>query len=434
MSRNRPLINRSPDIRGMQDFVADRDREDPLAFVGRSHEIAEINQVVGRVAAGKTKGLTQIITGAPGAGKTALLGELKKRWANNTPGQPPLAVELPAAVFETPPEAISMVLDAMDPVKAREIGAVITETTTGELGVAAGIKAGGSRARSVQYGRPVEWLGRLAGMYPDWTRPIVLMVDEAQNMRADHQEDGRTLNRLLEEIHQGNHGLPLLLIAAGLGNTVDRLEDMGLSRPAGRSTHRLGRLSYGECSEATQRIFGRFRVQGDEAARRTWIEAIIRSSDGWPHHLQNNLQGACMALAEAGGDLGRASLEKAMQEGAAARLEYYDRRLGPLRKAGSAVHAAIQALDGERGASYGDLEAAVHAGLQAEAAKRPGVMKRWDSDIVMSSMIHRGIIQEHEQGRYQCPIPSMRQYILDTCAPSGPCQEERGTPRTYWPM
>ena len=43
---------------------------------------AAIKQVVGRVAAGKTKRLAQIITGAPGVGKPAPLGELKKRWGS----------------------------------------------------------------------------------------------------------------------------------------------------------------------------------------------------------------------------------------------------------------------------------------------------------------------------------------------------------------
>ena len=50
-----------------------------------------------------------------------------------------------------------------------------------------------------------------------FARFVVLLVDEVQTMPRDTGGDGRT--RLLAEIHDGRHGLPIVAALGGLGDS-----------------------------------------------------------------------------------------------------------------------------------------------------------------------------------------------------------------------
>ena len=57
----------------LRDYADDWDRSAPAAFAGRKDEIAALASRLGRVASHKNPaGMTTIIQGAPGVGKTAL--------------------------------------------------------------------------------------------------------------------------------------------------------------------------------------------------------------------------------------------------------------------------------------------------------------------------------------------------------------------------
>ena len=75
------------DIDGLRKFVRIRDRSDPPYFVGRKDVIADIEDTCRamwknhRAGVPQDKGITRIIHGAPGAGKTSLIGHFDQRWS-----------------------------------------------------------------------------------------------------------------------------------------------------------------------------------------------------------------------------------------------------------------------------------------------------------------------------------------------------------------
>ena len=65
----------------LKDLVRSReDRSAPVRFAGRQDEIGLILSRADRMGDDESAGLTVIVQGAPGAGKTALLNEVSKRF------------------------------------------------------------------------------------------------------------------------------------------------------------------------------------------------------------------------------------------------------------------------------------------------------------------------------------------------------------------
>ncbi len=74
-----------PDLEGLREFTEWDDREDALFFVGRKREIGNVERLCERAMqhAGvgrRLMGMTSVLQGASGAGKTAILSHLKLRW------------------------------------------------------------------------------------------------------------------------------------------------------------------------------------------------------------------------------------------------------------------------------------------------------------------------------------------------------------------
>ena len=95
--------------RALSDFVEDGARAQPPVFVGRGAVIADIETAArrahdkwlsGEVDAGC--GLTRLVQGAPGAGKSALLRRLEERWRGGPAPGCAFAVRLAASALAAP--------------------------------------------------------------------------------------------------------------------------------------------------------------------------------------------------------------------------------------------------------------------------------------------------------------------------------------------
>ncbi|MCY4274772.1 MAG: hypothetical protein OXE41_05180 [Gammaproteobacteria bacterium] len=66
--------------------------------------------------------------------------------------------------------------------------------------------------------KKIEGIGALIRKMPSnkWERPILLAIDEAQNLPADRNSPHWIF---LRSLHDGEAGLPITLVLAGLGNT-----------------------------------------------------------------------------------------------------------------------------------------------------------------------------------------------------------------------
>ena len=398
-----------PDIAGLRVFALEDDRLPPPAFVGRRDIIADIEHAVSEAAAGgaAVRGRTRLVFGAPGAGKTALLHELARRWrarAADGDASAPLPVDCQPGELTSPVAFAEAILSALVPDSSYDVAK--STTTEGGGGVPGIVGLSVFRTRSVpslvdsvQAGR-TPWAAVREATQPErLVRPVVLLVDEAQNMPGDPGGDGRT--RLLAEIHDGRHGLPIVAVLGGLGDSRQVMARRGISRFARGGVHSLPLLVHTESGEAVKRFLARHRIAGDGETEARWQRRIVEACNGWPQHLHNYLCGAAQALADAGGDLEHADLDAALAAGDEWRRQYYDARLEGVNADFPAVADVVGRIPESGAAMHRIVEWCREAtGTAAEG-----------SDL-HARMIHDGVLQEMPGGLVTCPIPSFRQYIL----------------------
>ena len=60
-----------------------------------------------------------------------------------------------------------------------------------------------------------------------WKRPVVVAIDEAQNMPGD---ENSPVGLLLQAFHESQANLPVIVLLAGLSDTKMRVRELGLSR------------------------------------------------------------------------------------------------------------------------------------------------------------------------------------------------------------
>ena len=406
-----------PDIEGLKAYIVDGDRQAPVRFAGRAREIETILALAGRARHGKV-GLTHVISAAPGAGKTALLREVAARCTTQGVARP---VYLQAKTFSNPANVIQALLEDVDPEAAERLGLVETRTQGSSVGAEAGAAVPGLKA-GVQ-GESHESIARQRKTLPtdfeeafellaDKKTPIVLLVDEAQAWEGD-LPSGRS--GLLMDAHVNRKRLPLLIIAAGLGNAPAAVAKRGASKlKTEEGLLVLGALSEDEMREVCSAFFDHYGITGSEARRAEWTEALITGTDGWPRHLTNVLRGAATQLAKAGGDLEKASLKEALQSASRFRRQYYDDQLSPFEGMPELLTEVFTAMP-RGGGSKAKVENAIDDAYDAF----PRLERRMPCTEVFKNLLHQGLIQKMRPGRYDCPIPSLRSAVEALCAEEG---------------
>ena len=415
--------DKGSDLDGLQEFARRTDRSRPLHFAGREPEFEFIRSALKQVCdpkEGGDAGATQLITAAPGAGKTALLRELEERWSRKTTKT--RVVRLNPGDFDDPALAMREFLKQLDAAAARKAAAVTTETESDDVRTKAGVagliqvEGGGQAWRAVQRAeRPVKF-SQAFELLTDRKTPVVVLVDEAQKWGADCVVDGVPTSKLLMEAHQNEARLPLLIVAAGLGDLEESLRNRGLSRLATRkSIHVLGPLSEDEMREVVEVFFDRFGVEGDAEQRTAWTEAILADTCGWPRHLTNALFGAAEAIHAGGGDLAESSLDETRGIAAAYRQEYYEKSVRPLVAMPQLLSAVFTAMDPASGATEYALKKAIRQAYETD----PDLNEEMERGEAYTELLHQGLIQDRGGDRYDCPISSLRRYVEEFCRARG---------------
>ena len=243
----------------------------------------------------------------------------------------------------------------------------------------------------------------------------MLLVDEAQLWGTDLGDPSRRYSSLLTEAHLNQQRLPLLVVAAGLGDTKEVLAQRGASKLSANALLALGPLSNEEMREVCVKFFERFGVTGSNDRRAEWTEALITGTDGWPRHLDNALRGAAQALIEGSGDLSQSSLDAARASGLGFRREFYRSQIKPFQGMPELLAAVFGAMPKETGGTAGKIEDAIDAAYEAH----PKLERRMVWSQAFTTLLHQGLIQDFSHNHYDCPIPSMRVYVEEFCAHSG---------------
>ena len=399
------MANGGPDLEGLRFFSEPSDREHAAFFVGRDDEIDDIERALARAlrhaqSGQRSAGATRLIQGAPGAGKSALLARLEEKWTQAGPPAPHvLLVHL--GELADPDRIAEAVAMRLDPRRAERFRR--TETRSGSIGISG---VGGAWAAETA---PPAGFGALRQIFPPerWQRPLCLLVDEVQNLEPAQVE-------VLQRLHEAVDGLPVAPVLAGLGNARDVLAKHGISCLSDGAVHMLGRLEPGQPAESVRLMLEGFRVEAVETEAARWAALLEDRSDRWPQHLRNGMRALTEGLLASGGALASVSEDAVMAGAEARRLEAYRARRSSEMLASGRLLAAVMAAVPEEGLDY------VRALDVIEEMARPASGWRLPAGMgpegYLDHLVNRGALQDDGTGHLACPIPSLRQFLIEAVA------------------
>ncbi len=362
------------------------DRGEAKYFYGRE-DILHMFQETLKEAIEKDGGTILVIQAPPGAGKTALLCECKRlaHWWQ--------VADIKRSALWNPNvmrKAIGLAPET------RKVGG----TATG--GWDHGVKAVGTR-ETVTDSSPRTTLDILKAE----EKPLLLVLDEAQKLGAVDRlsPDAReALEDTLDDIHNGNLGKPVVLLAAGLGLTTRALEALEISRIEGDSLVELGGLTRSEEMAVMQDWLRKEgKAKGDVTP---WINRIMRETHGWPQHIMAYMKPATRYLLAHEGKITPAGLDHVLSEGETNKNRYYEARakgLGPEHR--KSIAKIFLNTPGEPGLS----EKTIKESLAREYGEH-------EADVVFYRALRKGVFFERKEC-FSIPIPSMWHWFQENFLP-----------------
>ncbi len=329
----------------------------------------------------KKEGTIFIVQGPPGIGKSALLDECRKKAKNKKWEVRKLVVP---ALWDQ---------DAM----AECLGLKKKESTTektveggGEIiaGVAK-IKGGlsGTTKKSTPKVTPRSLIQKIK-------KPLLLILDEAQHLGEDGgppKEHLHAVKALLTEIHNGELGKPVILLAGGLGMTHAAFRALGISRMAAQCRFDLQPLKKEEERAVVQDWLSAGKAKGDTTP---WINAITRETYLWPRHVDSYARNAAHLVSANDGVMTEELLRLVMENGREERLEYYESRLEEIKD----DHVLI-------------LEEMFHSDLARKGLSEAGII-RYLGKAGFEKAVSKGVLHRYKDS-YTIPIPSMYDYLTE---------------------
>ena len=400
-----------PNLEALRKYAIVEDRELTPFFAGRKGVIGRVEDACARALedciGGKgAKGRTWLIQGAPGAGKTSLLDYLAERW-RSAGGKTAIAVRVDLECLADLPvltEQIASVAGIGDHFRVAETESM--QVGTSILGIA---RADGSRSTATAPLRAN--LDNLAAIKPPkgWKRPICVMIDEIQSVRRKHQIGLRTL-------HLAEHGLPIVPILAGLGNSQDVLDgdEIELSRLSSECVVDLGRMDFLEAQESVRKFFIECGVVCNEENVEAWAEEIADLSDCWPQFLRSGIAALSGELARSGGMLAEICRKAVIDRAVLLRERAYRRRRSPgMAKSKELVAKLMRSAE----ASGLDWDEAVDIIRELDSGPdgpaRRSLPEGKTAEAFLSELIRKGALQRSDRmnERLVCPIPSFRDFL-----------------------
>ena len=442
-----------PDLEGLARFVGRKDRGRPAHFAGRADFVAEVASTLRMVMVAEgvpddeAPGLTLLFQGAPGAGKTALLRELARRFRADAAAQAdassagvPVPLVVARDLLYSEEAVVLAIAEAMDDagtpgwnVKPVDFRRTASHDVSGGVKIV-GLSAGGRRGGS-QAPEPATFnvLRRLQPPHT-WTRPVCLLVDEVQGLEPGARD-------VLNKLHNHMQGLPVLTVLAGLGDSSALFSEekgkVGISRFGLESVRDMPGLSPEEGMSSVLGMLEVFRVDLRGADPEDWASALVELSDSWPQHLHNGQRALAKDLLRTRGRLAEADWNRVLkQQWEWRETAYGDRVSTEMHDARCLVGAVMAALPPE-GLRSGQVIDAIRQTVRGHTAGDVPPPQEWDLPEGMtaadfrSHLVHRGALHfEPKTNLYYCPIPSFRDYLVakgmdgPQAAPEEPQQDD----------
>ncbi len=361
------------------DFIEDRGPAE--YFHGRQEVIDMFTSALKRYLS-KKRGSTFLIQGAPGAGKTALLDQLRlvaedRKWKT--------------AEIDAP--ALWDVKTLRESIPDRNI----LKKLSGKVN--AGLPEVGSIEISVK-----DSAETIKKVLKSGRKPLLLILDEAQMLGGSNKPVGQqhtVAANVLKAVHNGRLDRPVILLAAGLGTTESAFNSLGISRFEGESLINLGRLD----KDSEYKVIRDWLTEAGGAIDdpTPWIESISEQTHGWPQHIISYVKPAANYLKSNNHQMTDAGLRIVLEKGAESRLRYYRQR--------------AHDIDGEQRQSLARSLAHLPIGGTTTRTSIISILEEEYppevADNLFKQALEQGIIDKNEDGYYGVPIPSMQTWLIE---------------------
>ena len=425
MASKKQLIREVPvttfRVEELKNFVIAGEKSYPPVFVGRKPILDEIFQksILGFEQGTAPSGNARIIQGAPGAGKTSILLELER--CGQQGNYAPRTVVVTNVEIE---QHLSYVLKSIamaasaprqDWIKTITHMGSYVGTRLGEISV---LGFSTDFARLVESSHPKD-LYELGKVVPSskWVHPVILAVDEAQRLRGGKSTFYAQCLQSIHDAHQIR--LPLTLVFAGLGDTQERVNELGITN--GAYAFPVGALNAQEQAQVIDGFCDHFGLQVGRQHDR--LHAFFEPTDGWPRHLywaQRALAEVLLDPAVDGHFDNIADWTLVEQRRDQFRLGYYeDRTSSTMKMSNKLVGALMRSIDRyEQNNQHLTLSAI--ANILKKCAQRGHDDEAWllpDNQTARSyirHLIHQGALAEDiTKDTFVCPIPSFQTHLIE---------------------
>ena len=328
-----------------------------------------------------------LIKGPPGAGKTALMSELSKH--AESIGYTIVDNITPSALHD--PAAM-----------AKRLGVPCTPRRDSGGGINAKIVSLFRKKETVEQPSVVDIIRKAAS-----SNGLLLVLDEAQHIAdlASPSSVKVKTTSTLNMLHNGHVGYPVILLAGGLGTTEMAFESLGVSRIEDDLRVRLGALD----AFSTRAVLEdnlRHRC-GMESPPAGWILTLAKQTHGWPHHIMCYVEAVRQVITEGGEKPTQAALERVLEVGKAYQLAYYETRAHGINRDQRSLIADLFA-DQPIGATI--TQRSLMDSLMENHSRE-------DAVEVFRRALRQGILDEHTNGDYAIPIPSMQTWLVSEYVP-----------------
>ena len=396
-----------PDLALIKEYASPWDRQSPPVFVGRKEEIELVENNCRRAFARFQQRLAPaghivIFQGALGSGKSSLLEHLEKHWNGKTD---PLVISVPESNLKTSASVVRTIGEHVFPDGTKKLDEKTVSSTRGRLGAWI-FDLEGSRTKETGP-KPVDFRV-LANLKPreQWERPVCLLVDEIQTVTQDHGE-------CLRQLQSGEHGLPIVLVGAGLADSAEKLQQAMSPCLTSGNLRTLGALAPEEVQSCVRQMFDWCRVNYTAGQLKQFAGEIAERSEGWPQHVRTGTSALFGELAETRGDLERVDSRAVKQRADTYREDSYRARQSEVMGRAGHLVASVLKMIPEGGAPVDHVVDIIEAKADQTGQKSWRLPKGMDAEDILDHLIHQGIFQPDETGLLSCPIPSLWTWLIE---------------------
>ncbi len=321
--------------------------------------------------------------------------------------------------LEDPGLAALEIIRKIAPSKAKDYRQKAVTNTGARIGLGA-VGAEGSTTRSTDPEAASFSILKEVLLPRNWKQPLCVLVDEIQNVGKIHE-------KVLTDLHLGEHGLPIVPIYAGLANSTAALAEAGLSRLQTGNVRTLGALAGEEVRSCVKQMLLNCRIDLGAGYVLDCLSGwIVERSEGWPQHVRTEAAALFWAIGQAKGELQHIEVEAMMKRASEYRNESYEaRQSDEMKEAKQLVAAVMKDLPADGGLDRSEVLGAIKGNAKADRGAGWELPEGMTARQFLGHLIQKGAMQPFDADRLACPIPSLRAWLIDRPRP----EAERPDPR-----